>query len=172
MNGFIFYLGCCLILIFIPICVLSTFDFLLPVSSGSAASPPFKAKDSDLALLANIPLALLDSSLCWWISFCAHTTCLSPCHSPRDPQLLHMNPNFPHENQWKSSYMSAKEHTAHQQLTSSFWWISLPSKCSIITGSFHVHSVMFAELLICMPPPPILYRWSCFKDIINMGSTL
>ncbi|KAM8738870.1 transmembrane protein 87A isoform 2-T2 [Acanthopagrus schlegelii] len=25
------------------------------------------AKDSDLALLANIPLALLDSSLCWWI---------------------------------------------------------------------------------------------------------
>uniref|UniRef100_A0A4W6F1S4 Transmembrane protein 87B n=1 Tax=Lates calcarifer TaxID=8187 RepID=A0A4W6F1S4_LATCA len=27
------------------------------------------AKDSDLALLANIPLALLDSSLCWWISF-------------------------------------------------------------------------------------------------------
>uniref|UniRef100_A0A3B3ZBJ3 GOST seven transmembrane domain-containing protein n=1 Tax=Periophthalmus magnuspinnatus TaxID=409849 RepID=A0A3B3ZBJ3_9GOBI len=29
------------------------------------------AKDSDLALLANIPLALLDSSLCWWISFCA-----------------------------------------------------------------------------------------------------
>uniref|UniRef100_A0A3Q3VZ00 GOST seven transmembrane domain-containing protein n=1 Tax=Mola mola TaxID=94237 RepID=A0A3Q3VZ00_MOLML len=29
------------------------------------------AKDSDLALLASIPLALLDSSLCWWISFCA-----------------------------------------------------------------------------------------------------
>lgn len=28
-----------------------------------------QAKDSDLALLANIPLALLDSSLCWWISF-------------------------------------------------------------------------------------------------------
>ncbi|CDQ92394.1 unnamed protein product [Oncorhynchus mykiss] len=27
------------------------------------------AKDSDLALLANIPLALLDSSLCWGISF-------------------------------------------------------------------------------------------------------
>ncbi|CAL8359466.1 unnamed protein product [Boreogadus saida] len=27
------------------------------------------AKDSDLALLANIPLALLDSSLSWWISF-------------------------------------------------------------------------------------------------------
>uniref|UniRef100_A0A672KW19 Transmembrane protein 87A-like n=1 Tax=Sinocyclocheilus grahami TaxID=75366 RepID=A0A672KW19_SINGR len=27
------------------------------------------AKDSDQALLANIPLALLDSSLCWWISF-------------------------------------------------------------------------------------------------------
>ncbi|KAJ7984962.1 hypothetical protein DPEC_G00360180 [Dallia pectoralis] len=27
------------------------------------------AKDSDLALLANIPLALLDSSLCWWISY-------------------------------------------------------------------------------------------------------
>ncbi|KTG03034.1 hypothetical protein cypCar_00017511 [Cyprinus carpio] len=27
------------------------------------------AKDSDLTLLANIPLALLDSSLCWWISF-------------------------------------------------------------------------------------------------------
>ncbi|XP_069546292.1 transmembrane protein 87A [Brachyistius frenatus] len=27
------------------------------------------AKDSDLALLASIPLALLDSSLCWWISF-------------------------------------------------------------------------------------------------------
>uniref|UniRef100_A0A3B3RZH8 Transmembrane protein 87B n=1 Tax=Paramormyrops kingsleyae TaxID=1676925 RepID=A0A3B3RZH8_9TELE len=26
-----------------------------------------RAKDSDLALLANIPLALLDSSLCWWI---------------------------------------------------------------------------------------------------------
>ncbi|XP_026133712.1 transmembrane protein 87A-like [Carassius auratus] len=25
------------------------------------------AKDSDLALLANIPLALIDSSLCWWI---------------------------------------------------------------------------------------------------------
>uniref|UniRef100_A0A8C2PTC0 GOST seven transmembrane domain-containing protein n=1 Tax=Cyprinus carpio TaxID=7962 RepID=A0A8C2PTC0_CYPCA len=25
------------------------------------------AKDSDLTLLANIPLALLDSSLCWWI---------------------------------------------------------------------------------------------------------
>uniref|UniRef100_A0A3B4GLQ5 Transmembrane protein 87B n=1 Tax=Pundamilia nyererei TaxID=303518 RepID=A0A3B4GLQ5_9CICH len=31
------------------------------------------AKDSDLALLANIPLALLDSSLCWWISFLAQT---------------------------------------------------------------------------------------------------
>uniref|UniRef100_A0A3P9L5X0 Transmembrane protein 87B n=1 Tax=Oryzias latipes TaxID=8090 RepID=A0A3P9L5X0_ORYLA len=30
-------------------------------------------KDSDLALLANIPLALLDSSLCWWISFLAQT---------------------------------------------------------------------------------------------------
>uniref|UniRef100_A0A3Q2XY90 Transmembrane protein 87B n=1 Tax=Hippocampus comes TaxID=109280 RepID=A0A3Q2XY90_HIPCM len=29
--------------------------------------PSFQAKDSDLALLANIPLALLDSSLCWWI---------------------------------------------------------------------------------------------------------
>lgn len=28
-----------------------------------------QAKDSDLALLANIPLALLDSSLCWGISF-------------------------------------------------------------------------------------------------------
>ncbi|KAA8583937.1 hypothetical protein FQN60_015145 [Etheostoma spectabile] len=35
------------------------------------------AKDSDLTLLANIPLALLDSSLCWWISFCAPTT--FPC---------------------------------------------------------------------------------------------
>ena len=35
------------------------------------SSPPFvsQAKDSDLALLASIPLALLDSSLCWWISF-------------------------------------------------------------------------------------------------------
>ncbi|KAJ8248249.1 hypothetical protein GJAV_G00240000 [Gymnothorax javanicus] len=29
-------------------------------------------KDNDLALLANIPLALLDSSLCWWISFIRH----------------------------------------------------------------------------------------------------
>ncbi|KAF6723716.1 Transmembrane protein 87A [Oryzias melastigma] len=34
-------------------------------------------KDSDLALLANIPLALLDSSLCWWISFCAPA--IFPC---------------------------------------------------------------------------------------------
>ncbi|KAM9344952.1 LOW QUALITY PROTEIN: transmembrane protein 87A [Symphorus nematophorus] len=31
------------------------------------------AKDSDLAQLANIPLALLDSSLCWWILFLAQT---------------------------------------------------------------------------------------------------
>lgn len=36
-------------------------------SSSLSVNP--QAKDSDLALLANIPLALLDSSLCWWISF-------------------------------------------------------------------------------------------------------
>ncbi|KPP73642.1 transmembrane protein 87B-like, partial [Scleropages formosus] len=35
------------------------------------------AKDSDLALLANIPLALLDSSLCWWISFILHPLSLT-----------------------------------------------------------------------------------------------
>ena len=28
-----------------------------------------QANDSDLVLLASLPLSLLDSGLCWWISF-------------------------------------------------------------------------------------------------------
>lgn len=44
--------------------------YSLLFSSALPLSPLIpQAKDSDLALLANIPLALLDSSLCWWISF-------------------------------------------------------------------------------------------------------
>lgn len=31
-----------------------------------------QAHDSDLVLLASLPLSLLDSGLCWWISFSSH----------------------------------------------------------------------------------------------------
>lgn len=34
-----------------------------------------QANDSDLVLLASLPLSLLDSGLCWWISFPAAAAC-------------------------------------------------------------------------------------------------
>ncbi|KAK6328184.1 hypothetical protein J4Q44_G00001620 [Coregonus suidteri] len=45
-------------------------------------------KDSDLALLANIPLALLDSSLCWWISFGVPIALFGAPLSPGGPLSL------------------------------------------------------------------------------------
>ncbi|TNM99844.1 hypothetical protein fugu_012877 [Takifugu bimaculatus] len=51
------------------------------------------AKDSDLALLASIPLALLDSSLCWWISFCAPTT-IKTLKLRRNPVKLSLYRHF------------------------------------------------------------------------------
>uniref|UniRef100_A0AAY4E0S4 Transmembrane protein 87B n=1 Tax=Denticeps clupeoides TaxID=299321 RepID=A0AAY4E0S4_9TELE len=52
------------------------------------------AKDSDLALLANIPLALLDSSLCWWISFCDLAQTIKTLKLRRNPVKLSLYRHF------------------------------------------------------------------------------
>ncbi|KAL4641273.1 transmembrane protein 87B isoform X1 [Arapaima gigas] len=52
------------------------------------------AKDSDLALLANIPLALLDSSLCWWISFILLAQTIKTLKLRRNPVKLSLYRHF------------------------------------------------------------------------------
>ena len=55
--------SCCLLPLFSCLFVLFIYFALL-----------LQANDSDLVLLASLPLSLLDSGLCWWISFSNHSS--------------------------------------------------------------------------------------------------
>ncbi|KAK1171010.1 transmembrane protein 87A-like isoform X1 [Acipenser oxyrinchus oxyrinchus] len=52
------------------------------------------AKDPDLALLASIPLALLDSGLCWWISFLLLAQTIQTLKLRRNPVKLSLYRHF------------------------------------------------------------------------------
>ena len=55
--------SCCLLPLFSCLFVLFIYFALL-----------LQANDSDLVLLASLPLSLLDSGLCWWISLSNHSS--------------------------------------------------------------------------------------------------
>lgn len=133
-NGFVIYWWCFLFYCPVPSIILPPPPPPhlppLPGVPGFLLSPPFQAKDSDLALLASIPLSLLDSSLCWWISFCAPTTfpCVVPlCPSQRlklaaAPPLPARPVPFSDTWQWKNNKGALHLRRAAIYLLSIYYW--------------------------------------------------